>query len=226
LRQLFSVDSPLIIHPAPKYITIHILLLYLDTLTGSKAASTVAYMIKEFLQGSWLKHPLHPALVHIPMALWPAALVFDVLAYTGVGGNVMVRTAFYAVGLGLLVTLLAVPAGVADWWDIRRERQAYTLGLYHMGLNVVGTAVWVASFIWRVGLLDAGAVPLELLLLSIGGVLILFMAAYLGGRMTFAYGISVARHTKESWREIAEEGKARLPVRAGGSEDSGDNNSE
>jgi uncharacterized membrane protein len=183
-------------------------------------------MIKDFLQGSWLKHPLHPALVHIPMALWPAALVFDVLSYSNIGGNVMVRTAFYAVGLGLLVALLAVPTGVADWWDIRKGRRAYTLGLYHMGLNVLATAVWVASFIWRIRLLDADVVPLGLLLLSVVGVLILFTSAYLGGRMTFAYGISVARHSKESWREIAEAGKARLPAPSGGSSDSDDNDSE
>lgn len=183
-------------------------------------------MIKEFLQGKWLKHPLHPALVHIPMALWPAALVFDLLSRTDLDGNVMVRAAFYAVGLGLLVALLAIPTGVADWWDIRQERRAYTLGLYHMGLNLLGTAVWLASFFWRIRLFNADVVPVGLLTLSIAGVLILFASAYLGGRMVFAYGTSVARHSKESWREIAAEGKARLPAPAGGSSSSENNNSE
>jgi uncharacterized membrane protein len=183
-------------------------------------------MIKDFLQGSWLKHPLHPALVHVPMALWPAALVLDVLVYAEVGGNPMVRTAFYAVGLGLLVVLLAVPTGLADWWDIRQGRRAYTLGLYHMSLNVVATAVFIASFIWRMRLLNAEVLPLGMVLLSTAGVIILFIAAYLGGRMTFAYGISVARHTKDSWRDIATAGKARLPVQAGGGSTESGSNSE
>jgi uncharacterized membrane protein len=183
-------------------------------------------MIKDFLQGSWLKHPLHPALAHIPMALWPAALVFDLLSRTDLGGNEMVRAALYAVGLGLLVAMLAVPTGIADWWDLNKERRAYTLGLYHMGLNLLGTAVWVASFFWRIRLFNADMIPVELLALSVVGVLILFASAYLGGRMVFAYGISVARHSKETWREIAEEGKARLPARSGGSGGSDDNDSE
>ena len=26
----------------------------------------------DFLKGKWLKHPLHPIVVHVPMAMWPA----------------------------------------------------------------------------------------------------------------------------------------------------------
>jgi hypothetical protein len=29
----------------------------------------------DFLKGTWLKHSLHPILVHVPMAMWPGALV-------------------------------------------------------------------------------------------------------------------------------------------------------
>jgi uncharacterized membrane protein len=36
-------------------------------------------MIKSFLQGKWLGHPLHPALVHIPVGAWTAALIFDLI---------------------------------------------------------------------------------------------------------------------------------------------------
>jgi hypothetical protein len=33
----------------------------------------------DFLKGKWLRHPLHPILVHVPMAIWPSALIFDLL---------------------------------------------------------------------------------------------------------------------------------------------------
>jgi hypothetical protein len=33
----------------------------------------------DFLKGTWLGRPLHPILVHVPMAMWPGALIFDVL---------------------------------------------------------------------------------------------------------------------------------------------------
>ena len=36
-------------------------------------------LFKALLQGKWLGHPLHPALVHLPTGLFPAALLFDVI---------------------------------------------------------------------------------------------------------------------------------------------------
>jgi uncharacterized membrane protein len=50
--------------------------------------------VKDFFQGKWLGHPLHPAIVHVPTGLWPAALVFDLLSHLRGGSNVAVRLAF------------------------------------------------------------------------------------------------------------------------------------
>src|SRR5207237_1206187 len=91
-----------------------------------------------FLKGKWLGHPLHPILVHVPMAMWPGALIFK---------------------------------------DFR----------------------------------DASIVATAPLILSILGKAILIVSVYLGGRMTYHYGISVARMSKDEWREIAEAGGANLP---------------
>jgi len=49
------------------------------------------------------------------------------------------------------------------------------------------------------------------LLLSILGTALLIGSAYLGGMMTYTYGISVARMSKDKWRKIAEAGGANLP---------------
>src|SRR5688500_19482426 len=95
----------------------------------------------DFLQGKWLRHPLHPALVHIPTALWPIAWIFDLFSQFRVD-NVFVGIAFYAGSLGLIVELLAIPTGFADWTDIRREKKACKIVLYHMSLKVVVTNLW------------------------------------------------------------------------------------
>ena len=168
---------------------------------------------KQFLQGEWLGHPLHPALVHIPTALWPAALVFDVLTQFDVGGNALVRASFYAIALGLAVALLAVPTGLADWWDIGRDKPAWKLGLWHMGINVVVAAIAAANLYLRLGdELQATVVPTTPLLLSLLATALLLVSGYLGGRMVFNYGTSIARQSKEKWRRHAEAGGARLPT--------------
>src|SRR5213082_185361 len=60
----------------------------------------------DFLKGEWLGHPLHPILAHVPMAMWPGALIFDLLSQCPIGGNAMVRLSFYAIIFGLAAALL------------------------------------------------------------------------------------------------------------------------
>lgn len=168
--------------------------------------------LKQFLQGEWLGHPLHPALVHVPAALWPAALLFDILTRFDIGGNALVRASFYAIALGLAVALLAVPTGLADWWDIKREKPAWKLGVAHMALNLIAAAVAAANLFLRLGdALQAEAVATLPLLLSLATTALLAVSGYLGGRMVYNYGVSVARQSKEKWRRIAAAGGARLP---------------
>lgn len=167
--------------------------------------------MKEFLQGKWLKHPLHPILVHVPTALWPAALLFDVLANAR-SDNALVQASFYMILFGLLAALVAIPAGIADWMDIKREKPAWQLGVYHMALNIAGTVLWGVNLLLRWGdvqtATSVGTLPL---VLSVLGVLMLGVSGYLGGRMVYHYGIGIARLSKGRWRRVAERGGANVP---------------
>ena len=168
-------------------------------------------MITDLLKGKWLGHPLHPILVHVPMAVWPAALLFDLLSRAGIGGNAITRTSFFAIGFGLAVALLAVPTGIVDWWGIKREKPAWKIGLWHMLLNVVLLILFAINFTLRHGTYrKAEMVSGGPLMLSIIGTLVLFVSAYLGGRMVYAYGINVARLSKSKWRKIAESAGANV----------------
>jgi len=165
-----------------------------------------------FLKGKWLGHPLHPILVHVPMAMWPGALIFDLLSKWQIGGNAMVRLSFYAIVFGLLASLLAVPAGVMDWSGIKKEKPAWKIGLYHMILNLLVVLLFAINLGLRVQTFrEATTVAGAPLLLSILGTALLIGSAYLGGMMTYTYGISVARMSKANWRKIAEAGGANVP---------------
>lgn len=165
----------------------------------------------EFLQGKWLKHPLHPALVHIPTALWPAAFVFDLISQFR-NDNLFVQLAFYAIAIGLILAIVAIPTGFADWTDIKPDKPAWKLGLYHMIINVLVTVAWGINLWLRTQTFQsASSVPTGLVLLSGAATLLLLVSGYLGGRMIYAYGINVARLSKKKWREIAIEGGAAVP---------------
>jgi uncharacterized membrane protein len=169
-------------------------------------------MAARFLKGRWLKHPRHPILVHVPMAMWPSALIFDLLSRWGVGGNALARLSFYAIAFGLLASLLAVPTGLVDWSGIKKEKPAWKFGLYHMVLNLVVTALFAVNLGLRVQVFrDQKTVAGVPLVLSITGTALLIIAAYLGGFMIYNYGTSIARMSKKKWRKIAEAGGGNLP---------------
>ena len=169
----------------------------------------------DFLQGKWLKHPLHPALVHIPTALWPVAWGFDILSQFQ-ADNTFGQLAFYAGLLGWIVALLAIPTGFADWTDIRREKPAWKLGLYHMGLNLLVIILWSINLWLRVETLQSAAsVPPGLVWLSTLATILLLISGYLGGRMIYDHGINVARLSKAKWRKMAKQGGAAVPPEDG-----------
>jgi len=171
---------------------------------------TVKWLL-DILKGTWLGHPLHPILVHIPMAMWPGALIFDLLSQRQIGGNAMVRLSFYAIAFGLVAALAAVPTGLVDWSGIKKEKPAWKLGLYHMLLNSVVAILFVVNLYLRWPTFrEATEVDRIPLLLSAMGTLILIGSAYLGGRMVYEYGISVARMSKKKWRKVAVAGGANL----------------
>jgi uncharacterized membrane protein len=167
-------------------------------------------LVLDFLKGKWLKHPLHPIVAHVPMAMWPGALIFDILSRWN--GNAMVRLSFYAIAFGLIATLLAVPAGVVDWTGIKKEKPAWKIGLYHMILNLTVGVLFAINLGLRIHTFrNDSRVTDPPLALSIIGTVLLITSAYLGGLMTYNYGISVARMSKKKWRKIAAAGGANLP---------------
>lgn len=163
----------------------------------------------EFLQGKWLGHPLHPALVHLPVGGWVVACVLDVVSWFGGGGELTERIALWCVGAALAGAVVAVAPGVADWSQIKKEKPAWKLGLYHMALNLVAAIVWALNFGLRLSAsADGGALPV--LVTSLIGTLLVLVGGYLGKLMVFDHGIGVARESKKRWRAIAERGGAKL----------------
>jgi nitrite reductase/ring-hydroxylating ferredoxin subunit len=151
-----------------------------------------ARKVKDFLNGTWLGHSLHPALSDAPVGAWLTGAVLDL-----VGAE---DGADAALTLGVIAAVPTAAAGVADWHD--QAGKARRTGLVHAMLNSAGLTCFIASLIARrkndralgVGLSTAG------LALAIGG-------AYLGGELVFTQGTSVDRNAwdpeSEGWQVAA-----------------------
>lgn len=152
--------------------------------------------VRDALHGVWLGHPLHPALVQVPVGAWTSAAIIDLMP-----GQRRAATALVAIG-----TASALPAAISganDWAALSREQRR--VGLVHATANVVGTALYAASLSARLrGRHGAGRT------LAYLGLVVASGGAYLGGHLAYKQaagvnqGVQELHHIGEGWHPIAD----------------------
>jgi uncharacterized membrane protein len=135
-------------------------------------------------------HPLHPAIVHFPIALLFSATYADAAWMAGLSHDAHIAAVLMAGGLAM--GLAAMGAGLLDF--TRLDDAVVPHALQHMA--AVGTA-WlgyaVALYLRRdvlSGGTDLGSATLALSLVS---ALVLAFGGWLGGRLVFTFGAGVRR---------------------------------
>lgn len=152
--------------------------------------------MRNFLQGKWLGHPLHPLLVHLPIGFFFLSFIFDVSGFL-IRNPVLVPGAFYTMALGVVTALMAALPGFVDYSDIRRDAPAKKKARLHMVLNLVTVAVYLVSLWLRYPELDAEATPFLPFLLALVAIAVLSYSGYIGGEMVYDEGVAVGRHRRE-----------------------------
>lgn len=172
-------------------------------LLGSNKPSSLRYL-KNFLNGTWFGHPLHPAITDIPITAWVLTAVFDIIWLLG-HTTWAAYGAFVTIIVGLLAALAAIVTGLADWSDTYGSERH--VGLNHALFNALAFIFYIASFVLR--LLAGPGDTIVAFIIGLVGLVSVSYAAYLGGEMVFRKGIGVS-HT--AWEAASEEYEAVMPV--------------
>ena len=151
-------------------------------------------------------HPLHPALVSLPIGLLTFSLVADLVRWLG-GGSVWRDLAFYTLGAGILSAVIAAVPGFIDYLTITDARVG-DIAVAHMVAMLVVLGVFASSFWLRwIGTLSALPVALSVL-----GVALLGVGAWLGGEMVFVHGQGMATQPRRKIDSREETGRPRSRV--------------
>ena len=155
-------------------------------------------MLKSFLEGKPLRHPLHPMLVHFPIGLLLLSLLLDLTSLVSPSAQNLPRSSFYAMFAGVITALLAAIPGLADYSGIRSDHPAKRTATAHLILNLIVVALYGINLWVRSSLMAAPKISLGPLLLSLVGIGLLSISGYLGGRLVYDEGIAVGRHKRRT----------------------------
>jgi nitrite reductase/ring-hydroxylating ferredoxin subunit/uncharacterized membrane protein len=140
--------------------------------------------VQNFLNGTWLGHPVHAVVTDVPIGAMTVSIIADVIGQPVVADVSMV--------LGVLAMVASAVTGLADYTEV--DGNARTRATVHGSIMVVALVVYLVSLGIRSGSPADRLVPI---LISVIGYGLLSVGAEIGGDLVYLIGTHVNRH---AWR--------------------------
>ena len=147
-------------------------------------------------------HPLHPAVVSLPIGAFFLAFVADVFhALTKTA--LCYQIAYFAILVGIVTALAAAVLGFIDYFGVTMSAAGRRLATIHMLINLAAVALYAISWVLRRndGALGTPRWPIALAT-EVLPFLMLGVSGWIGGKMTFEHKIGVVEWIDPEAREI------------------------
>ena len=143
-------------------------------------------------------HPVHPMLVHFPVAFWTVAAGAYVAAAAALDDRAT-GIANFANGAGLIMAVLAMIAGLLELRTIEARSDAMRVAGWHLMIMattwccfllalLLSTAAETAVDRWTAQVGAAASAGIGFILMGAGG--------WLGGRLVYEFGVGAKGKTK------------------------------
>lgn len=132
-----------------------------------------------------MRHPLHPALAHFPIACWSLASASDLASlYLGqpawwLAGVLM--------GIGLACAIPTMIAGFMELMRLPEDSAAIKDVNRHMIMVMAAFSLYLASLLMRIDAMVLHAPGMLAMALSLGGFVCLGVAGWLGGKLVYGH---------------------------------------
>jgi nitrite reductase/ring-hydroxylating ferredoxin subunit/uncharacterized membrane protein len=159
--------------------------------------------VKDALNGTPLRHRVHPALIAVPLGAWTTAALLDVLEGRAPRNQRkgIRASSDAAIAFGIAGAMPAAATGLADWVDLYDQHRR--VGSAHAMLNSVALGCYAASYVLRMTSRERrGAAKL----LAGVGFGIVSISGALGGELVYTLGANVPHHiypkAPDDWRDL------------------------
>ncbi len=160
------------------------------------ALGTPGKYLQDFLNGSWLGHPLHPVLTDVVVGGFTMLIILDLVSLI-FGANFR-DPSLIILGLTTLAGIATILSGLTDFKDTATgdERNVTTL---HGYTNVASILIYAIAFFVRLGGSETTGQ-----ILAIIGYLVISVGAFIGGHVVFKYGYMVNHNAFSRGRRAKE----------------------
>jgi uncharacterized membrane protein len=164
--------------------------------SGADASLRRAKRPRSIIAGPY-GHPFHPIMVTIPIGSWTASLIFDIIGFFAEDPTGYVIAAQILVAIGIIGAVLAAVLGLLDFTTLAKGTPARRTALIHMILNLSAVVLFAISWVVRAGS-DHDEVSVVGFVLSLIAFLIVGASGWLGGKLSYHYGVRVADETTQA----------------------------
>jgi uncharacterized membrane protein len=149
-------------------------------------------------------HPIHPMLVTVPIGAWMSSVAFDLIGPASPDEFAYAIGAKRLIDIGVISATGAAMFGLLDFLKIPRGTRAWYAALAHMGLNLAAVSLFAMNSATR-GQRLRGREPGPAVTwwqrgLSLTTAMSLLVSGWIGGSLTYHYGVRVAdeEHQKQT----------------------------
>ena len=140
-------------------------------------------------------HPFHSIAVTIPIGAWIASLIFDILGLFSSDPEGFAIASRALIVIGLVGSIAAIFFGILDYLRIPDRTQASSTATFHMGLNIAVCGAYAVQVLYR---FTTNELPVGVVVVSVLSLLTLSVSGWLGGKLSYRYGVRVANEVKQA----------------------------
>lgn len=137
----------------------------------------------------WQKHPVHPALVHFPIACWSLATIGDLASLYF--GEMLWKLSGALLVIGTIFALVTMVSGLIEIAKIDEHSPAMKIVNLHMKLVMVTWCLYGTSLFLRIEESALSRPDLLEIGLSLSGFIFLLFASWYGATLVYEYKVGV-----------------------------------
>jgi uncharacterized membrane protein len=137
-------------------------------------------------------HPIHPAVVALPIGLFVWSLVACIVYVASDSNQMWYDISYWSAIAGIIAAIVAAAAGAVDGLTIGQDSDARSTVMAHAGLNVVVLALFVVAVLMmrNDGAVDGSDLTLVVILQAVA-VGLLALSGWLGGELVFRHHLGM-----------------------------------